>query len=154
MNIFEVLTKLNINYEVISHEAVYTVEQAKKIKHQLSGIGCKNLFIKDKNKNYYLLILEENKKADFKTIEKAISTKGLTFASTEELKNILNLEPGSVTPLSIINDKDNKVLLIFDKDLKNNRILCHPNVNTKTLSLEFKDLERLIDYTKHKYIFL
>ena len=155
MDIYTILNKLNINYEEVNHKSVCTVQEAINlgISKMITGIECKNLFVKSKN-NYYLILVKSSKRVNLKELSKLINETRLSFATIEELKEILNLNIGSVTPLSIINDKDNKVLLIFDKDLKNNRILCHPNVNTKTLSLEFKDLERLIDYTKHKYIFL
>lgn len=154
MNIYEVLEILNISYQELSHQAVYTVEEAKKIDNQLLGIGCKNLFLKDKSNNYYLLVLEEDKRANLKELEIILKTQHIKFASSEELKLVLNLEPGSVTPLGIINDTEIKVLLILDKDLENKQLLCHPNTNTKTISLEYKDLIKIIEYTNHKYILM
>lgn len=154
MNIYEVLKKLDIAYEELSHQAVYTVEEAKKIDNQLPGIGCKNLFLKDKLNHYYLLVIEEDKRANLKELETTLNTQHIKFASSEELKSILNLEPGSVTPLGIINDTEIKVLLILDKDLEDKQILCHPNINTKTISLEYKDLIKIIEYTNHKYILM
>lgn len=152
MNIFKILDDLKISYDMLEHQAVYTVEEAKQIKNMIEGLGCKNLFLTDKKGKYYLLILEENKKANLKELAKLLNTSKLTFASSKDLSDILGLEPGSVTPLSIINDKENKVLLIVDSDIITKKILVHPNTNTKTLSLEFKDLEKLIQYTNHKYI--
>ena len=83
----------------------------------------------------------------------------LTFGSEEALQEILGLEPGSVTPLSIINDKENKVLLIIDNDIVEEKILVHTNTNTKTMSIEFKDIEKLysskgekIEKVEKKYI--
>lgn len=118
----------------------------------IEGVGCKNLFLTNKKGNYYLLVLEENKKANLKELAKQVNVSKLTFASSEDLKSILNLEPGSVTPLSIINDMENKVLLIFDNYLQNKKILVHPNTNTKTVSLQFTDLLKIVEYTKHNYI--
>lgn len=152
MDIFELLNELNINYEVISHQAVSTVEEAKHLENMIEGIGCKNLFLTDKKGNYFLLVLEENKKANLKELAKLLNVSKLTFASSEDLFNILGLEPGSVTPLSIINDKENKVLLIIDNDIVDKKILVHPNTNTKTMSIEFKDIEKIIEHTNHKYI--
>mgnify|MGYP003317195080 CR=1 FL=1 len=106
----------------------------------------------DKKENYFLLVLEENKKANLKELAKLLNVSKLTFGSEEALQEILGLEPGSVTPLSIINDKENKVLLIIDNDIVEEKILVHPNTNTKTMSIEFKDIEKLIEYTNHKYI--
>lgn len=152
MNIFEVLNNLNIEYQLLEHKPVYTVEEAKQLENMIEGIGCKNLFLKDKQHNYYLLVIEEDKKADLKHLASFLNTSKLSFASSDALKEILNLEPGSVTPLSIINDKNNKCKIILDKDIENKKILVHPNTNTKTLSIEFNDLIRVIDYTNHNYI--
>lgn len=154
MDIYEILTKLNIQYEELSHQAVYTVEETKKIKNQLIGQGCKNLFLKDKHNNYYLYVLDEDKRANIKDIEKFLNVKNLRFASPEELKLYLNLEPGSVTPLGIINDHEIKVIVIIEKDLKNKRLLFHPNTNTKTISIVYNDLIKIIEYTNHKYILM
>lgn len=152
MDILNILNDLNIKYELLSHQAVYTVEEAKQIENMIEGVGCKNLFLKDKHKNYYIFVLEENKRANLKELANYLKVSKLSFATSEELKVILNLEPGSVTPLSIINDKENLVTLILDQELNNNKILVHPNTNTKTVSLLFEDLIKFIEYTNHKYI--
>lgn len=152
MEILNILNNLNIKYELLSHQAVNTVEEAKQIENMIEGIGCKNLFLKDKHKNYYIFVLEENKRANLKELANYLNISKLSFATSEELKVILNLEPGSVTPLSIINDKENLVTLILDEELNNNKILVHPNTNTKTVSLSFEDLIKFIEYTNHKYI--
>ncbi len=155
MTIYEILKKLNISYEEISHKAVYTVEEAMQedIPSRINGLECKNLFCKNKE-HYYLIFLPANKRADLKNISKIVQESHLSFASPEELKNILSLDIGSVTPLGIINDKENKVTLLLDQELDGQKILVHPNVNTKTLSIEFKDLIRFIEYTNHNYILI
>lgn len=152
MDIFEILSELSIKYQLLEHKAVYTVEEAKNLEDMIEGLGCKNLFLKDKHHNYYLYVLEEDKKANLKELASFLTTQKLTFAASEELKEILNLEPGSVTPLSIINDKDNKCTVILDKDIENKKILLHPNTNTKTISMEYTDLIKVINYTNHKYL--
>ena len=76
----------------------------------------------------------------------------LSFASIEELKNILNLEQGSVTPLGIINDEKNMVTIVIDKELQGKRLLVHPNTNKKTLSINYNDLIKFIEFEKHKYL--
>lgn len=152
MDILEVLNNLKIDYELLEHNPVYTVEEAKQIENMIEGIGCKNLFLTNKKGNYYLLLIEENKKANLKELASFLNVSKLTFASADNLKEILNLEPGSVTPLGVINDRDNKVILILDKDIEDKKILVHPNTNTKTLSLHFNDLLKLINYTNHEYI--
>ncbi len=154
MNIYMILQELGISYNEIEHEAVFTVEQAQNIKNKIEGTGCKNLFLTDKKGKYFLVVLEENKRANISEIEKLTDTKHLSFANNEELKEILSLEQGSVTPLGIINDINNKVLMIIDRDLKSKKLLVHPNINTKTISINFADLVKFIEYEKHKYILM
>lgn len=154
MNLYEVLNELNIVYEEIKHEPVFTVEQAQNIKLKIDGVGCKNLFLCDNKRKYFLVILEENKKVKIKELEEIIKTKHLSFANAKELNDILQLAQGSVTPFGIINDVDNKVLLIIDNDLKNKKLLFHPNVNNKTISIEYDDLIKFIEFENHNYIFI
>lgn len=152
MNIYETLNDLKIKYEEITHQAVFTVEEANSLKEKIDGIGCKNLFLTDKKGHYFLYLLKDNKKADLKALANYLNVLKLTFASVEELNHFLGLTKGSVTPLGIINDKENKVLLIIDKELLNQKILVHPNTNTKTISLECQDLIKFIEYNKNQYI--
>lgn len=152
MDIYTILNKLNINYEEVNHKSVCTVQEAINlgISKMITGIECKNLFVKSKN-NYYLILVKSSKRVNLKELSKLINETRLSFATIEELKKILNLDIGSVTPLSIINDEDNKVTLLLDKELKNEKVLVHSNVNTKTLSLYYNDLLKFIEYMNHKY---
>lgn len=115
--VLELLTKLEIPFQVVEHEPVCTIEEANHISNMIEGIGTKSLFLKDK-KNYYLIILKDDKTANIKQLEEKIGTKHISFAKEEELQNILQLSKGSVTPFGIINDKESKVLLMIDRDLE------------------------------------
>ena len=152
--IHKLLNELNINYEEISHKKLYTIEDAinENIESKINGMECKNLFVKNKN-NYYLIFIEALKKVNLKDLKKIVNENNLRFASEEELKSILSLDIGSVTPLGIINDKDNKVTLLISESLKDKKVLVHPLDNSKTMSLEFSDLIRIIEYLNHKYIY-
>ena len=152
--LFEILDKLEIKYELLEHEAVYTVDEAKKLDNMLEGIGCKNLFLTNKKGKYFLVMIHEDKRANIKEIESLVDCKHLSFGKEEDLKEVLGLEAGSCTPLGIVNDKENKVVLVFDKDLVDKKVLCHPNKNTATLSLEFSDLIKFIEYLEHKYLYM
>ena len=153
MNIYDILRELNIRYEEIEHKAVYTIEEAMQedIPSKIEGIECKNLFVKSKTR-YYLIFLKAEKRADLKAIANLVGEAKLSFANEEELKNSLNLTIGSVTPLGLINDRDNLVTLLIDKELENQKVLVHPNVNTKTVSIQLSDLIKLIEHIKHQYI--
>ena len=115
--VLELLTKLEIPFQVVEHEPVCTIKEANHISNMIEGIGTKSLFLKDK-KNYYLIILKDDKTANIKQLEEKIGTKHISFAKEEELQNILQVSKGSVTPFGIINDKESKVLLMIDRDLE------------------------------------
>jgi len=155
MDLYTVLTDLGIIYEEIEHNPVYTVEQAQSIKSKISGVGCKNLFLTDRRRTKYLLvILEENKRANLKHIASIAEISHLSFVGNDEMYELLCLSPGSVSPFGIIHDKSNKVDLLIDFDLQGKKLLVHPNINTKTVSIAFDDLIKFIRYTNHCYTIL
>ncbi len=153
MDIYNILNELNIKYEQIEHKPVFTIEEAleENIPDKINGVECKNLFVKNKD-NYYLIFMEASKRANLKELAKLLNKSKLSFSNEKELKEILKLNIGSVTPIGIINDKNNLVVLLIDRDLKGKKVLVHPNTNTKTMSIEYEDLIRFIEYTNHKYI--
>ena len=149
MEIDEIFQKLGIEKEIVYHQAVFTVDEIKKLKLDIEGEGCKNLFLTNK-KNFYLVILPEDKRADMKEISKI--TKGhLSFAKEDDVKRILNLERGSLTPFGIINDRKKEVMILIDQELVGKKLLFHPNVNTATISISYTDLIRFIEYEKNLY---
>ena len=150
MELFDIL---NIHYDLVEHNAVFNCEQAQEVKKLIDGVGCKNLFVTDKL-SFYLIILKDDKKADLKSIAKKIGTKRLSFCSEQQLMDILKLKIGSVSPFGIINDINHKVTLLIDAKLKNKKLLFYPNDNTKTISIEFDDLIKFIEYEKNKYILI
>ncbi len=149
--VYNELEKFKISYEKVDHGAVFTVEQSQKIKEKMDGIGCKNLFLKDSKNNYYLIILNDHHQISLKDIAQKINSKRLSFASNEELKKILGLCPGSVTPFGILNDNENKCMIAIEKSLKNSKLLFHPNINTATISIAYSDLIQFIIQKEHKY---
>lgn len=153
IDVYNILNSLSIEYDIMSHKPVYTSEEAMFITKSLNGYGVKNLFLKNKH-GYYLVLIPEDEKANIKKIEKQIGEKNLSFANQQDLKEILNLSPGSVTPFGIINDIDNKVIIVIDENLKNKKVLFHPNVNIKTVKIDYLDLIKFIKNQNHKYIIL
>ena len=133
---------------------MFTVEEANAIQEQINGVGCKNLFLTNKKGKYYIYVLEDSKQENLKELQIFLNEKRLSYGKEEELNEILKLTKGSVTPLGIINDKDNLVTILLDKDIIDKRILALPFVNTKTISLEYKDLIKIIEYTNHNYIII
>ena len=149
IDIYEVLNKLNIEYQMVEHEEVFTAEQSKHIENMIEGVGGKTLFLKDKN-NYYLYLLDDERQANLKFLSKSLNIGRLSFGNEDELYDKLKLKKGSVTPLGIIND-NSSVILITDKTLKGKKILTHPNINTATVSIRYDDLIKFIKYCNNTY---
>lgn len=144
--IYEYLNAENIEYELLEHEAVFTMEAMEQAGICGKGVVCKNLFVRDdKGKQHFLITMPGDKQANLKAIAAQLGTKRLSFASAERLQKYLGLTQGSVTPLGILNDESKSVAAVFDEDLKGQKQLgIHPNDNTATIWLSFESLEKII----------
>ena len=153
MELFKLLDELEIKFQTLEHAAVYTVEESRQLKifEKLDGQACKNLFLRSKRGDFFILTLPAEKRADLKLVAKLLSLPRLSFASETELEKFLGLHTGAVTPLGIINDDTKKVRLILDAELQGKKLLLHPNTNTATISLTFEDLLKIIHRTGHEY---
>jgi len=148
----EYLTQIGIKFKLFEHPPVYTCEDAKKYTSEVRGLHLKNLFLHGKEGSYFLVIIPANEKADLKKISHFVSEK-VSLANSNELKDILNLEPGSVSPFGLINDLDNKVKIIIDKKILEQKYLSfHPNTNTKTLELTLNDFIKYLNSLNKKII--
>lgn len=152
--ILQRLKELGIQYELIEHKAVFNMEEMDALgKDFFKGAAiCKNLFLRDqKGKRHFLVTMKEEKQANLAEIAKSCLATKLSFASEERLKKYLNLTPGAVTPLAIINDEQKAVEVILDKDLfKEEKIGVHPGVNTSTVIISPADLEKYIKANGNK----
>lgn len=145
--IYDFLKRKNIWHEITEHQAVYNMEELSQIDIPYPKADAKNLFIRDdKKRNYYLISVKGDKRVDLKEFRNKNNTRPLSFVSENDLMKIMNLIPGSVTPLGILNDKDLKVQCYIDKDFINNSpiIGIHPNDNTATVWLNVEDLIDII----------
>jgi Ala-tRNA(Pro) deacylase len=144
--IYDYLNKKNIRYELIEHEAVYTMEDLSKLDIPYPDSDAKNLFVcDDKKENYYLITVKNNKRVNLKDFQKEYHTRPLSFASSDDLFTFLKLTPGAVTPFGLLNDKNLKVKFYLDKEfLDGNLIAVHPNDNTATVWLKVEDLIDII----------
>ena len=107
----------------------------------------------DKKRNYYLVLVCHNKKVNLKELSNKINSRKLSFADEEDLYNYLGLTKGSVSPLGILNDKTHKVTILIDKDIENiDEVGVHPNINTSTVFMNPKDLEKIFKNNKYEYI--
>ncbi|WP_270593887.1 prolyl-tRNA synthetase associated domain-containing protein [Faecalibacillus faecis] len=155
--VYDLLDQLNIDYQRIDHEEANTMKVCLKIEKSLKSTICKNLFLVNSNKSqYYLLMLKENKKFKTKMISKQINSSRLSFGSDEKMLEYLNITPGSVSLLGLMNDHDFKVQLLMDKDLLQDEYLgCHPCINTSSLRIKMKDVfEKIIPSLHHEPIFV
>ncbi len=146
--VYEVLARLEIEYNVHHHPPVYTVEEAEKHWKEISGAHCKNLFIRNKKgDHHYLLILIASRSADLKALNALLGEDRLSFASPERLMKYLGLLQGAVSPFGLINDVNKDVQVIIDKDLTSvERVNFHPNENTATVGLSFMDFEKFLKW--------
>ena len=156
-SVYDLLDQLNIDYQRIDHEEANTMEVCLEIEKSLKSTICKNLFLVNSNKSqYYLLMLKENKKFKTKVISKQINSSRLSFGSDEKMLEYLDITPGSVSLLGLMNDHDFKVQLLMDKDLLQDEYLgCHPCINTSSLRIKMKDVfEKIMPFLHHEPIFV
>ena len=132
-------------FEITEHKAVYNMEELGDVALPYPEWDAKNLFVRDdKKRNYYLLTVRGNKRVDLKAFGQANGTRRLSFASPEDLKTYLELEPGSVTPLGLLNDREHRVTLFLDAEFQHQKIGVHPNDNTATLILSCDDILKFV----------
>lgn len=146
-DIYSLLDQSQIKYEVIHHPAVLTTDEADHYVKGYSFARTKNLFLRTHNrKNYFLYVLLENNRFNEKNFRQLVNTSRLSFASPEELTQILGIEPGMVSPLNLLNDQQHQVQLVISRQvlLDNKLIGVHPNINTQTVILETISMLQLL----------
>lgn len=155
MNIYTFLDTNNIPYERFDHPAAFTCEQADALCPTMPGASIKNLFLYDrKTDQHFLVVVGKEKQVDLKQLRFMLDVSNLSFASPERLNKYLGIEPGSVTVLGLINDITHAVTVIFDINLKDKTLQCHPLVNTATLAIPFEGIKKFLKITGHEYQFL
>ena len=129
----------------VLHPPVFTVEDVAQTPHGLPGLDTKNLFLKDAKGQMFLVTLRADRRADLKALPALIGSRRLSFGSAETLLDALGVLPGSVTPLAMLNDTTHRVSFSLDRALAEApHIVCHPLVNTASVSLRTPDLLRLL----------
>ncbi|MCR4940175.1 MAG: prolyl-tRNA synthetase associated domain-containing protein [Treponemataceae bacterium] len=151
-DILQILKDLNIPYRLQEHKAIFSEEDAKDVVINLSGTDVKNLFVKDKKKNYGLVSMDLHKRADLKKIAQELGFGRLSFCNPEELMEYLNISPGSVTPLCIMFDKTRAVKVLFDENFQGKNVIIHPLRNTASISISFEDLKRFTEHFGHDWM--
>lgn len=143
--ILKLLDEAKISYQWVEHEAVYTIDEMKKLNLPYADCIAKNLFVRDdKKKHFYLISVQEEKQIDLKKLQEIIGSRRLSFASEKDLQEIMGLEKGSVTPFGVLNDKNKSVKVFIDERYNDRTIAIHPNENTMTVWLKTENLVELL----------
>lgn len=139
---YDFLDSLGVEYDRIDHEPAFTMEVCEEIDKILGGKTCKNLFLCNRQKTaFYLLLMPGDKTFKTKDLSAQIGSSRLSFAGEEDMMEILNLTPGSVTILGLMYDKEKKVKLLVDEEVLTDEYFgCHPCINTSSIKLKTSDV--------------
>ncbi len=156
MNSFELLKKklndLAINANYYEHRPIFTAEEGIKYTAHIPGIGVKNLFLRDKNNQFWLVVMPYHLKLNTRKLAPHIGTTELQFAKPEQLLEQLGITPGSVTPLALINDSNHDVQVILDETcMSADLIQIHPLRNDMTITIKPQDLLQFIESCGNEY---
>ncbi len=139
--LFKQLEKLNIPYNSYDHPPLHTVEESRELRGKICGGHCKNLFLKDKKGQLWLLVCLEDAQVNMKTLNSKIGSARLSFGKPELLLEVLGVTPGSVTPFSLINDRELRVNVILDqKMMAFDKLNYHPLTNEQTITISRENL--------------
>jgi Ala-tRNA(Pro) deacylase len=139
--LFDRFAALGIATETVRHAPVFTVDESKQLRGELSGGHTKNLFLKDKKDILWLVITHEDVIINLKILRNQIGAAALSFASPATLRQVLGVEPGSVTPFALINDTGQRVRVVIDGGLLSfERLYFHPLVNSASTAISPQDL--------------
>lgn len=157
MAVYDLLDKLGMEYERTDHEEANTMEACNEIDKVLDVIMCKNLFLCNRQKtNFYLLMMPGDKPFKTKDLSKQINSARLSFADAEAMEEYLHIKPGAVSIMGLMNDTENRVQLLIDRPvIEATEIGCHPCVNTSSLKVKAKDiLEKFLPAIHHEPIII
>ena len=152
IRVYDFLDSLGVPYQRIDHEPLMTMAACEEVDKILCATICKNLFLCNRQEtDFYLLMMPGEKKFKTKDLAAQIGTARLSFAKEEYMEEFLDITPGSVSVMGLMNDKEKRVQLFMDEDiLKGEYIGCHPCINTTSLRIRTKDMmERVIPALEH-----
>ena len=153
VRVYDFLDALGISFERVDHEAAMTMEACLEVDAALEATMCKNLMLCNRQcTDFYILLLPGDKKFKTSVLSKQIGSSRLSFADGQYMESFLDITPGSLSVLGLMNDKENRVQLLIDKDvLTGEYIGVHPCVNTASLKLRTSDLvEKIIPAMGHE----
>ena len=152
---YDLLDRLGVEYERIDHEPAMTMEDCKEVDQLLEAVICKNLFLCNRQKTaFYLLMIPDTKVFHTKDLSAQIHSARLSFAKPEYMEEFLDITPGSVSVMGLMNDKERRVQLLVDEDVLNGEYIgCHPCINTSSIRFKVKDLvEKVIPAMEHDFV--
>lgn len=148
--LYDDLGALDIAHEVHEHPAVFTVEESRSIKTDIACLHTKNLFLKDAKGAFWLLTVPAEAQVDLKALPQAIGCKRVSFGKAEDMERLIGIQPGSVTPLAMINAEPGSIALVLDAELAvSEPVGAHPLRNTATITLAGTDILRLAEHWGH-----
>ena len=154
VRVYDLLDRLEIPYERVDHEAAMTMEACRAADEAMGTKMCKNLLLCNRQQtDFYLLLLPGEKVFKTSVLSKKIGSSRLSFADGEHMERLLDITPGSLSVLGLMNDKDHRVQLLIDEDLLQEEYLCcHPCINTSSLKLKTADVTGiLLPAMQHSY---
>jgi Ala-tRNA(Pro) deacylase len=150
--LFAYLDRLGIAHKTVTHPAVFTVEEGRELRGAVPGGHTKNLFLRDKKGAPYLVVANEDAAIELKSLHRLLGASGrFSFGSAELLRELLGVEPGSVTPFAAINDTAGRVTIVLDAAMMAASVLnFHPLANTGTTTISREDLLKFLEATGHR----
>ena len=150
--LFAYLDTLSIPHQTVQHPAVFTVEEARTLRGKVAGGHTKNLFLRDKKGALFLVVTSENAAIELKSLHRLLGASGrFSFSSADAMREILGVEPGSVTPFAAINDKEGRVTVVLDAAMMHEpKLNFHPLVNTGTTTISREGLLKFLEATGHR----
>jgi Ala-tRNA(Pro) deacylase len=150
--LFAYLDSLGIAHKTVTHPPVFTVGQARELRGAVPGAHTKNLFLRDKKGAAYLVVANEDAAIELKSLHRLLGASGrFSFGSAELLRELLGVEPGSVTPFAAINDTAGRVTIVLDAAMMAAPVLnFHPLANTGTTTISREDLLKFLEATGHR----
>ena len=147
------LQELEITYNVVDHPPVFTTEQADSYIKDLEGVRTKSMFLTDKKKTqYYLLIMDDKKRLDMDDFKVQVGADRIRMASLNSLAEKMNLPAGTVSPFGLLNNEEKDIQVYFDKDIVSEDIMTfHPNTNEKTIFVSTTDLFKFLHDLGYSY---
>ncbi|MGE5478131.1 MAG: prolyl-tRNA synthetase associated domain-containing protein, partial [Bacteroidales bacterium] len=150
-DLFAHLDRLGLTVTTHHHAAAFTVEQGNEVWGAIPGVHCKNLFLKDAKAKLWLVVAPAERRVDLKSLPSRIGSARLSFGSAELLREVLGVEPGSVTPFAVINDPGRRVSVVLDAWMMAQPLLnYHPLRNDMTTTIASTDLRTFFTSTGHR----